>query len=61
MAMKPYLKLPAIIGVIGASALATNLAVAVTKPAGERQQVAQPYDDAARRAGISDVRSLKSE
>jgi hypothetical protein len=57
--MKPYLRLPAIIGVIGASTLATNLAVAVTKAPAERPQIVQSYDGVAR--GISDARDLKSE
>jgi len=59
--MKPYLKLPAIIGVIGASALATNLAVVVAKPSAERAQVAQPYDDGGRGAGTGAAQGLKPE
>ena len=58
--MKPYLKLPAIIGVIGASALATNLAVVVAKPSAERSQVTQSYDDGDRGAGTGAARGRKS-
>ena len=59
--MKPYLKLPAIIGVIGASALATNLAVVVAKPPVEKSQIAQSYNDAGRGGGTSDARGVKAE
>ena len=59
--MKPYLKLPAIIGVIGASALATNLAVVVAKPPAERSPVTQSYDDDGRGTGTGTARGLKPE
>jgi hypothetical protein len=46
--MKTYLKLPAIIGVLGVSALVASPTVAPLKPPAEKAQAGQSSDDSGR-------------